>query len=452
LAAGSLKMKNNATHFEIINDIRSLETTDISKGPIIMSKGKLFHAAVGDRVSFDCVIDNIGTLVRLWKQGPRVIFAGDMRVRRDQRLSVERGSGELVIRGVEEADRGAYECEVETDGDVPVFIRHTLDILRPPSVMRYPRNGLLLADEGSNTSLRCSATGNPTPSVKWTKYGAMHKVLSQGELLKISIISRADSGVYVCTADNGMGGSIRRRIKLEVTYPPVIETSKSTLYTGSGHDFAISCHVDGNPKAEVAWIRNNRHIIKNQQRLSTAERNGSYYLSVKNVTKQDFGEYICEAINKNGIRRKNIVVVGSPKAPVITDIAPSMFERRHKVSWVTKSFIPLLEHILLLRKNEPFNSFWQEILLTGHSTNGVHFDHSLLNLTENTSYSVRIRARNDLGWSKLSEEIMFNTTDNSFTNTIMWDDISGVKDKTAEIILFVLSMSMLINNMDILTF
>ena len=211
-------MNTNESHFTFFKDIDSTtKMTDINKGPIIMSKGKLFHAAVGDHVKFDCVIDNIGTLVRLWKQGPRVIFAGDMRVRRDQRLTVEKGTGDLMISGVEEADKGDYECEVETDGDIPVFIRHTLDILRPPSVIRFPRNGLLFANEGSNTSVRCSATGNPIPSVKWAKYGALHKVLSQGEMFKINFVSRDDDGVYVCTADNGMGGSVRRRIKLEVT-------------------------------------------------------------------------------------------------------------------------------------------------------------------------------------------------------------------------------------------
>ena len=92
--------------------------------------------------------------------------------------------------------------------------------------------------------------------------------------------------------------------------PPLIETSKNTLYTGSGHDFTISCHVEANPKAEVIWIRNNRQIIRKESRIHTWEEKGSHYLSLKNVTKHDFGEYICDASNNNGIQRKNIIVVG----------------------------------------------------------------------------------------------------------------------------------------------
>ena len=64
-------------------------------------------------------------------------------------------------------------------------------------------------------------------------------------------------------------------------------------------------------------------------------------------------------------------------------------------------------------QHQSFNSLCKKILLPVNLTDGGHFKHSLLNLTDNTSYSVRIRARNDLGWSKLSDEIMFNTTDTS---------------------------------------
>ena len=122
-------------------------------------------------------------------------------------------------------------------------------------------------------------------------------------------------------------------------------------------------------------------------------------------------------------------------------------------------------------QHEPFNSIWKKILLPGNSTNGIHFDHSLLNLTDNTSYSVRIRARNNLGWSKLSDEIMFNTTDKSkfsiylitsicvkfrsnsmflyflgFFDSIIWEDINGVNVKTADIFVLIVSILMLICN------
>ena len=188
------------------------------RDPIIVSEGRLFQAAVGGNVSLDCVIENMSpSLVRLWKQGPRVIFAGVMRVRRDMRVSVEDSTGDLVITGVEEGDKGEYECEVETDSDIPVYIRHTLSILHPPTVVRVPKEGLVLAMEGSNISLQCLATGNPRPRVEWVKYKARDKVINQGEVFNISDITPHDDGGYICRASNGVGDSVSERMTLEVT-------------------------------------------------------------------------------------------------------------------------------------------------------------------------------------------------------------------------------------------
>ena len=196
----------------------SVESESGGGDPIIMSEGRLFHAAVGGNVSLDCMIVNMTpSLVRLWKQGPRVIFAGNMRVRRDMRVSVEDNTGNLVITGVEEGDKGDYECEVETDSDIPVYIRHTLSILHPPTIVRVPKKGFLIAKEGSNISLKCLSKGNPKPIVEWVKYEARDKVINKGEMFNIGNITPADGGGYICRASNGVGDTASKRIRLEVT-------------------------------------------------------------------------------------------------------------------------------------------------------------------------------------------------------------------------------------------
>ena len=115
----------------------------------------------------------------------------------------------------------------------------------------------------------------------------------------------------------------------------------------------ISCHVEANPKAEVVWIKHKRHLLKSDERIKTFKERESHYLSLKNVTKDDFGEYICEASNKIGISRASIVVVGndyliilpykvmvtnycillgSPEAPRISFVVRSNFVRKYNVS------------------------------------------------------------------------------------------------------------------------
>ena len=60
-----------------------------------------------------------------------------------------------------------------------------------------------------NATLRCSATGIPTPSVSWEKDGV--SISQQGNvplvagMITLIDVERADSGTYVCTAMNVVG-------------------------------------------------------------------------------------------------------------------------------------------------------------------------------------------------------------------------------------------------------
>ena len=49
--------------------------------------------------------------------------------------------------------------------------------------------------------MKCNATGNPTPSIAWSM-GA--EVLPSGETLTIDNVYKFNSGMYSCTATNGV--------------------------------------------------------------------------------------------------------------------------------------------------------------------------------------------------------------------------------------------------------
>ena len=83
----------------------------------------------------------------------------------------------------------------------------------------------------------------------------------------------------------------------------------STVYTGLGHQFVLSCSVSAWPRAAVVWSRQHR-TIRDSARLTTRLRGDTHYLFVYNVTDTDFGEYVCTASNRLGVERQNIVVVG----------------------------------------------------------------------------------------------------------------------------------------------
>ena len=63
-----------------------------------------------------------------------------------------------------------------------------------------PQN--VTVNETKPVVLSCDASGFPEPSFAWTKDG---QEVSQSEQLNIQISDRSDTGMYVCTAGNGVG-------------------------------------------------------------------------------------------------------------------------------------------------------------------------------------------------------------------------------------------------------
>ena len=69
-------------------------------------------------------------------------------------------------------------------------------------------------EEGSNLTLFCNATGNPTPIILWTKDGSPINNNSRirfsihNRLLTISNVNRTYSGHYRCVVNNSLGNDI----------------------------------------------------------------------------------------------------------------------------------------------------------------------------------------------------------------------------------------------------
>ena len=58
----------------------------------------------------------------------------------------------------------------------------------------------------------CEATGNPTPTITWTKDG---KTVGERGTLSFAT-NRDDSGEYMCSADNGLDAPITASVFLDV--------------------------------------------------------------------------------------------------------------------------------------------------------------------------------------------------------------------------------------------
>merc|ERR1711981_1371564 len=102
--------------------------------------------------------------------------------------------------------------------------------------------------EGESAELGCEAGGFPSPTITWTRKdrallpsGKASFKFSRMPILKVR---REDRGIYVCTADNGVGTSQAKSVALEVEFSPKIKVpsprTPQTLY----HEARLLCEIE----------------------------------------------------------------------------------------------------------------------------------------------------------------------------------------------------------------
>lgn len=134
--------------------------------PRFLSRGHTYRAVVGDTLVLPCEVENLGTFVLLWRRGTNVLTASDIMVTRDERIRLIDGYN-LEISDLEPQDAGDYVCQISDKVNRDQI--HTVEILVPPSVRAVPTTGQLTARKGGSITLECKASGNPVPSIYWTK-------------------------------------------------------------------------------------------------------------------------------------------------------------------------------------------------------------------------------------------------------------------------------------------
>ena len=101
-------------------------------------------------------------------------------------------------------------------------------------------------NEGSKVTFQCNATGNPSPTLSWTKDGNLinqssnNIVFSQdSQTLTINNVQRNDAGFYVCNATNNVNyvsasGHLNVQCKYELAFNFIFNSiiCKKRIYNG----------------------------------------------------------------------------------------------------------------------------------------------------------------------------------------------------------------------------
>ncbi|XP_046675230.1 lachesin-like [Homalodisca vitripennis] len=383
--------------------------------PRFLSRGQTYRVVISDTLVLPCEVEDLGEYVLLWRRGSAVLTADKIMVIRDPRFQLVDGFN-LQISNVMPQDAGDYVCQIG-DGDNRDQI-HTVEILVPPSIRTSPANGQLTARKGGTITLECKPSGNPVPTIIWTRKDnslPTGEKSIEGFTITLDKVDRHQAGVYQCTASNGVGEPVTVDMQLDVLYPPEIEVERSWVHSGEGYEAQLVCIVHGEPAPNMIWYQDS-FLLDPTERRTMETRANKHTLTIRNVQSSDFGNYSCVADNSLGRAKKYMELSGKPSPAEFRSAPFSRAKDSYNLTWLVESYPPLEEVRLLFRKvmmNDTHQNHgkWHDVML--QPTNGETFSHlmsyNIRGLEPASVYEAIVQAKNRYGWNEVTDAYQFYT-------------------------------------------
>ncbi|XP_076601866.1 cell adhesion molecule 3 isoform X3 [Chaetodon auriga] len=227
----------------------------------------------GDKVTLTCTSTGSKPPAKLrWYRGDQELDG-----RPDVVLSVPdeptyNVSSELTLKVSRSDDNALITCAVDHPSLAPGDKRseQALRVLYSPNVQILPESDL--PREGEKFHLQCLGEGNPEPtSYMWEKKDGELPPLAKvdGAFLLFEVLNKSDNGVYLCTADNGIGNS-QGEYTLLVQDPTAMSTSSGVDHAVIGGVVAVIVFI-----LLCLLIVLGRYLIRHKGTYLTHEAKGS---------------------------------------------------------------------------------------------------------------------------------------------------------------------------------
>ena len=150
--------------------------------------------------------------------------------------------------------------------------------------------------EEQNVTTACTATGQPQPSITWSKaVGGLPKdrnEVTKGNLA-INKVEKKDRGTYICKAENILGSTtalvqliVSSRLRFKVRTPQEVTPA------AFGSTVRLQCVAESNLRPTITWTKDGQSSLPVD---SNVLLNGT--LVLQNIKKSHEGSYTCKATN-----------------------------------------------------------------------------------------------------------------------------------------------------------
>jgi len=402
---------------ELVQDDVEEPSAIPTERPVIVSPPE--HSVVdnGMTISLPCLVEKMPAGVQImWQKmdEKKTIIAVGTRVIDPQLagrafVTVLEGKGStLAIGAANTDDAGQYKCEVLIQNNPP-DLKHTVSIRAPPSISSFSPSSITV-EKGQDVTLSCKGKGMPEPSIKWTRESGHSRKMPNGQdqmeddVITLSMVTKNDAGIYRCTASNGHGSGATKQMEVIVRYAPEITISEMLVHQRTGDAAELVCGVHAFPPPTVIWTKG-RTPVGNTDRITVSNRGGRHSITITQVEKSDFGEYVCQASNELGDTKSSPILLSGHAKPAqfksnpVGD-KPTAF----LIQWTSFSFTPINE-FSLETSTSPTGPWTPHTLTTPPTKEETEAfvwagKFYLTELQESTQYFARVSVNNAEGWGK----------------------------------------------------
>ncbi|XP_052100569.1 alpha-2-macroglobulin-like isoform X3 [Mytilus californianus] len=223
--------------------------------------------------------------------------------------------------GLNQKEKRSVELD-EEEKEEPWFIRKKRNTeITKPTIQKFPND--IATSEGQTVEFVCEVAGDWGLQVIWKKEGGKISHLSTtlttktvgpqftivNQTLRIENVTRHDTGIYICAAQN-LVGEVEAVARLVVNIAPEIEMLNKRIGQYAGKEVILECSITAIPNNYASWLFKGQAILKSDRHTINVYEDDKYSvrwsMSIKSLKTEDFGKYTCVAENHLGKAEESI--------------------------------------------------------------------------------------------------------------------------------------------------